>query len=611
MRLPVLQFRAVLPATRWCSKNLLLLLLFGLSFAEPAMAQLPDTPAGRQFSAWLSALNSGERATMQQFIDRSMPGQPVERGLAIRNQTGGLEVKKVEESSATRIVVLAQEKGPAKQFVRITLAVASDAPDRIDGISMQPAQPPAEFAPAKLSASEAEAARRSAPFRQFSAWLEVFNSADRNRMSQFLTTNFPTRNVDAEMTFRARTTGFDFRVIEQTSPTTVTGLVQAREADNFARFVVEVEPAEPHRITRLSLQVVPRPAEFPVARMSEAELIRALRSKLEKDAAADRFAGTALVGKISNGTSRVLFSGAYGPADRENKAANTLDTRFRIGSMNKMFTAVSILQLVQAGKIKLTDPVGKYIQDYPNQDVANKVTIHHLLTHTGGTGDIFGPQYAERRLELRTLNDYVNLYGTRAPAFEPGSRWAYSNYGMLLLGVVIERVSGQSYYDYVDQHIYKPAGMTRSGSEPESEVVRDRSIGYMRGQGGQGGGEWTRNTNTLPWRGTSAGGGYSTVGDLLKFAAALMGHKLLNAENTALLITGKSETGGGRMYAYGFEDGRGKDGMGGVGHGGGAPGMNGDLRIYPKSGYVVAVLSNLDPPAAGQVASFVDLRLPR
>src|SRR5207247_2616287 len=197
------------------------------------------------------------------------------------------------------------------------------------------------------------------------------------------------------------------------------------------------------------------PAEFPVAALSEAELVTALRAKLERDAAADRFAGAALLARIGSGADKVLFSGAYGLADREKKVANTLDTRFRLGSMNKMFTAVSILQLVQAGKIKLTDPLGKYITDYPNQDVATKVTIHQLLTHTGGTGDIFGPEYNAHRLELKTLDDYVALYGKRAPAFEPGSRWVYSNYGMVLLGVVIERVSGKSYYDCVAEHIYK------------------------------------------------------------------------------------------------------------------------------------------------------------
>jgi CubicO group peptidase (beta-lactamase class C family) len=149
--------------------------------------------------------------------------------------------------------------------------------------------------------------------------------------------------------------------------------------------------------------------------------------------------------------------------------------------------------------------------------------------------------------------------------------------------------------------------MTRTGSEPESVSVRDRSTGYMRGPGG---GPWTPNTETLPFRGTSAGGGYSTVPDLMKFAMALMSNTLLNAQYTEMLITGKVDAGGGRRYAYGFEDGR-ANGDGAVGHGGGAPGMNGELRIYPKSGYVVAVLANLDPPAASQVAGFLDLRLPK
>ena len=570
-------------------------------------AQLPDTPAGRQFSAWLTAINSGDRATLQQFMDKSMPGRQADAGMGIYNQTGGYEVKKVEESSATSVSVLVQERGPAKQFARITLSVAPDAPDRVGSIRIQPAAAPPELAPAKLSASEVAAAQKAAPMRQFSAWLEAFNSADRERISRFLANNYPTRNVDADVNFRRQTGGFDFRALEQASPTSATGLVQEKGGDQFARFVVQIEPAEPHRITRLSIQGIPRPAEFPVPAMTEAELIAALRTKLASDVTADRFSGTVLIGRIQNGTGKVVFSEAYGQADRAKKEANTLDTRFRIGSMNKMFTATAIMQLVQAGKIKLTDPLGKYLTDYPNQNVATKVTIHHLLTHTGGTGDIFGPEYAARRLELKTLNDYVTLYGKRDPLFEPGSRWAYSNYGMLLLGVVIEHVSGQSYYDYVADHIYKPAGMTRSGSEPESEVIAGRSTGYMRAQGS---GSWTPNSNTLPFRGTSAGGGYSTVGDLLKFATALMSNKLLNAENTALLLKGKADSGNGRMYAYGFEDVQ-QNGVRSVGHSGGAPGMNGDLRIYPQSGYVIAVLANLDPGAAQQVSIFVALRLPK
>jgi D-alanyl-D-alanine carboxypeptidase len=351
-------------------------------------------------------------------------------------------------------------------------------------------------------------------------------------------------------------------------------------------------------------------------RLSEPDLISALRKELATDAAIDRFAGAALMGRIHGGSGAVLFSDAYGLADREKRIVNTIDTRFRIGSMNKMFTAVATLQLVQAAKIALDAPLGRYVTDYPNRDVATKVTIHHLLTHTGGTGDIFGPEYGARRLATQTLNDHVALYGSRGPAFEPGARFAYSNYGMLLLGVVIERVSGESYYDYVAEHIYKPAGMSRTGSEPESSAPSSLSIGYTRPRNSTL--DWSTTTGSLPYRGTSAGGGYSTVNDLFRFATALMGKKLLDAEHTTLLLTGKVNTGpgpGGPMlklsYAYGFED-QVLLGVHVVGHGGGAPGMSGDLRIYPQSGHVLVVLSNLDPPAGTRYFGFVTdrMRLP-
>jgi D-alanyl-D-alanine carboxypeptidase len=124
-----------------------------------------------------------------------------------------------------------------------------------------------------------------------------------------------------------------------------------------------VEAEAPHRILHLDLRAIPRPAEFPVKRMSQSELLAALREKLEKDSAAEKFAGAVMLAKDG----KTIFSGAYGMADREKKIPNTLDTKFRIGSMNKMFTATSILQLVETGKITLTDPFGKYITDYPTK----------------------------------------------------------------------------------------------------------------------------------------------------------------------------------------------------------------------------------------------------
>jgi CubicO group peptidase (beta-lactamase class C family) len=440
--------------------------------------------------------------------------------------------------------------------------------------------------------------------RQFSGWLAAFNGGDRATFQKFLETNYPdaASSVDSALAFRQQTGGFDVRKIEESAPLHLSVIVQERNSDTFARCIVDVQPTEGHRIMAFDLRAIRRPAEFPAPRMTEAEATAALRVRLEQDTAADRFAGAVLVAR--NG--KPIFTGAYGLADREKKIANRLDTKFRIGSMNKMFTAVAVLQLVQAGKIKLADPVGKYITDYPNKDVATRVTIHHLLTHSGGTGDIFGPEFTAHRLELRTLQDYMKLYGSRGVKYEPGSLWEYSNYGFILLGVVIEKVTGQSYYDYVREHIFKPAGMTSTDSLPENEPVPGRAVGYMRPQNGK---ERSTNADTLPYRGTSAGGGYSTVEDLMRFATAIESNKLLDAHHTELLTVGKTEIPSGDKYAYGFVD-KTATGLHCFGHAGGAPGMNGDLEICPQTGYVIAVLSNLPPPGAEAVVEFISNRLP-
>ncbi|MDQ6634528.1 MAG: beta-lactamase family protein [Gemmatimonadota bacterium] len=442
--------------------------------------------------------------------------------------------------------------------------------------------------------------------RQLAGWLEAFNSDRPEDLRRFLAANAPAATQErllqptaATFDFRERTGGFDFRTADSSTATRLSALVQERGSDQMARLTISVQPEAPHRITALSIMAVPRPPEFALPRTSEAELTTALRAKLAADAAAGAFAGAVMLAKDE----RVVFDGAYGLADREQRIANTLETQFRIGSMNKMFTAVAVLQLAQDGKLRLDAPLGTYLTDYPNKEVASKVTIHHLLTHTGGTGDIFGPQFFARRRELRTIHDYLTLYGARGLEFEPGSQWAYSNHGFLLLGAVIEKVSGTSYYDYVATHVFASAGMSSTASLPEDSVVPRRSVGYTRN-----GRTLVSNAPELPYRGTSAGGGYSTVGDLLRFATALREHKLLNPRYTELLTTGKVDARGAK-YAYGFFD-RVAGGVRFVGHGGGAPGMNGDLEIDPRSGYVIAVLSNLDPPAAQRVAEFITNRLP-
>ena len=169
----------------------------------------------------------------------------------------------------------------------------------------------------------------------------------------------------------------------------MTALVQERAGDGFARLTLEVESPEPHRILKLDIHLVERPAEFALPHLSNLQLVAALRKRLDNEASADRFAGAVLVANQG----KTLFAQAYGLADREHKIPNTLQTRFTIASMNKMFTAVATMQLVQAGKLALDDRLEKYLTDYPNKELAAKVTIGELLTNTGGTGDIWGPEY--------------------------------------------------------------------------------------------------------------------------------------------------------------------------------------------------------------------------
>jgi D-alanyl-D-alanine carboxypeptidase len=437
--------------------------------------------------------------------------------------------------------------------------------------------------------------------RQLAGWLAAYDGADWDVYLTFLKTNFavqPGRGF-LDPAFRERNGGYDLKKIESETPTEVTALIQERAADGFARLVLEIEPGEPHRILKLDVKLIERPAEFALPHMSDHHLVAALRRRLEDEAASDRFSGVVLVAKRG----KPIFAQAYGMADREHKSANTLQTRFSLASMNKMFTAVALMQQVQAGKVALDDPLGKYLTDYPNKDLAAKVTIGELLTNTAGTGDIWGPEFDKHRLELHTVQDYIHLYGNRALRFEPGSRWEYSNYGFILIGAVIEKVSGESYGDYLREHVFEPAGMTSTGSGMEDQAIPNQAVDYTK----MGATHWIRNTDA-PTGATPAGGGFSTGGDLLRFADALRQNKLLDAQHTKLMTTARvSNPFGSDAYGFGVQTINGNQCFG---HNGSGRGVNGDLEMCLNSKYAVVVLANIDPPAAEQVSQFIIGRLP-
>jgi CubicO group peptidase (beta-lactamase class C family) len=348
----------------------------------------------------------------------------------------------------------------------------------------------------------------------------------------------------------------------------------------------------------------------PASPAAAAVAVAGLDAELGQSASLNRFSGVVLVAQHG----KPILEAAYGYADRDRRISNTPATRFNFGSLGKMFTGVAVMQLVQAGKIRLEDPVSKYLPDYPNREVA-AATIHQLLTHTGGTGDIFSPEIRGRESELHELGDYIAILGARAPRFVPGARFEYSNYGMIILGRIVEVVSGEKYRDYVRDHVFKPAGMTSTDNLLATEAP-DYATGYTRR--GPPGAEPPEEQEAplqptrdmLFMRGTAAGGGYSTVGDLFRFARALVSNRLLDAEHTAVLTTGKITTPKpGTKYAYGFEDMTTAAGTRCFGHSGGAPGVNATFTIFPASDSVVIVLSNFDPPAALEAERLIVDRL--
>jgi D-alanyl-D-alanine carboxypeptidase len=430
----------------------------------------------------------------------------------------------------------------------------------------------------------------------FTAWLTAFNTADAARIRSFDAEFRPDAPPASQtLRFRSDTGGFNLLRIDKSGPTLLVALLEEKDSLRVVRLELEVTADPKLTVVSSTLRPIPRPPDLSVPRLTEAELLAAVSTRIDEAAAQDQFSGAVLIARKGE----VLLQKAAGRANRETGTPNTVDTQFRNGSMNKMFTAVATMQLVEAGKIRLDDPMSKHLPDYPNKDVASKVTIRHLLSHTGGTGDIFGPLFQKNRQTLRTHSDYVTLYGTRGLGHEPGAEFRYSNYGFVLLGAIIERVSGMSYFDHVRTKVFEPAGMRSTGSLPETETVPNRSHGYMRRKDA-----WISNAETLPWSGTSAGGGYSTVGDFFRFAEALQSGKLINRSSLAQMTTPVRQGYGFGMVIQGQGAGR------SFGHGGGAQGQNGELRVFPELGYVVVTLSNLDPPAASRLLEYVVARLP-
>ncbi len=306
----------------------------------------------------------------------------------------------------------------------------------------------------------------------------------------------------------------------------------------------------------------------------------------------DLFSGTLLVAKGD----LVLLADYCGEASKRFHAPINIDTKFNIGSMNKMFTSTAIMQLVEKRIVSLDDPLSKYLDEtWLPRDITDKIKIRHLLSHTSGLGSYFNETFMEgSRLRWRELDDYKELVRGDTLAFEPGTDWQYSNTGMFLLGVVIEEAAGVNYFDYIRENIYAPAGMENTDCYDMDCPVENLAIGYWPSTECASG--WKNNLYEHVIRGGPAGGGFSTVRDLYRFARALQTGRLVAPETVEMMWTEQFDPDRHYGYGFGFSLRPGPHGRI-VGHGGGFTGVNANLDMFLEQGYIVAVMSNYDEGA--------------
>ncbi len=314
-------------------------------------------------------------------------------------------------------------------------------------------------------------------------------------------------------------------------------------------------------------------------------------------AAADRFSGVVLIAEGDN----IVFERAYGAADAVSGTPATMQTRFNLASAGKMFTTVAVLQQIAAGRLSLETPVGAVLKDYRNREFAEKVTVRHLLTHTSGAGDIalFGTENAANRAKATNHAAMLALHEMRAPEFEPGTQQKYGNFAYVVLGRMVEVLSGESYEDYVQRHIFAPAGMTKTGFIDCVQSGPGLAVGYVAIEG-----QRVRNCATQPARGFAAGGQMATAGDMFAFIRALRAGRLIPLPLLADATRTHREFMGLGFFATEYGPGvPARDFR--WGHGGSADGACTDVRHYPGTAETVIVLSNRDAPDCYPVAGFL------
>lgn len=431
--------------------------------------------------------------------------------------------------------------------------------------------------------------------------IEVMNSGNAERFERFLSEECDKRfrdmvpleeHVATAFRFHRDTGGVDFysvRTFIPERPGATVVIVKDRLLGSWWGLTFRFGDAPQSLVAGLGFGSARPPAGIVEPPLTEKEAVEEVRALMARVKARDWYSGTVLVAKGSN----VLLTDFAGEASKAFHVPNTIDTKFNLGSMNKMFTSVAVARLVESGKLSFDDPIGKWVDEtWLPKDVTSKITVRHLITHTSGLGSYFNEAYQESsRALFRKLDDYKPLIKDDKPAFTPGERFQYSNTGMFLLGVVIEKVTGEDYFEHIRKAIYAPAGMTDSDCYEMDYPVENLAIGYSPDLKSPY--KWQNNLYKHVLKGGPAGGGFSTVKDLHKFALVLLSGKLVSPKTRELMWTDFK----GANYGYGFTVVQSPGGKA-VGHSGGFPGINSQLDIYIDSGYIVAAMCNYDSGAS-------------
>jgi CubicO group peptidase (beta-lactamase class C family) len=443
--------------------------------------------------------------------------------------------------------------------------------------------------------------------------IEVMNAGSAGRVKRFLdeecTEEFregvPIEDrVSTALGFQRDTGGIDFysvRTYTPERPGATVVIVKDRILGSWWGLTFRFGEAPKSLVAGLGINPARPPAGIVEPPITEKEAIDEIRALMGKVKATNWYSGTVLVARGAS----VILTDFAGEASKAFHVPINIDTKFNLGSMNKMFTSTAIARLVEAGKISFDDPISKYIDEtWLPKSVTDTITVRHLITHTSGLGSYFNDVYEKSsRALFRKLDDYKPLIKDDKPAFPPGTRFQYSNTGMFLLGVVIEKVTGEDYFEHIRKAIYAPAGMTDSDCYEMDYPVENLAIGYSPDFTSPY--KWQNNLYKHVLKGGPAGGGFSTVKDLHRFALAMLSGKLVSDTMRNTMWTDFQ----GANYGYGFQVVQSPGGRA-VGHSGGFPGINSQLDIYVDSGYIVAAMCNYDN-GASPLANRIGLILAR